>query len=365
MTRPGRPLAVIAGVVVFIPVALCAALWLLLAATDVPSNIVKFSPAFFQAKADTSFFYSIGNELKYSDQIDPKAPTLMRGQIRNFLVSPDDKKIAVVSNGQLVVVGAESIFRQVTAVDSIYREPKRTSGQFSRDDDFQWSKDSMALYLIRDEYYESKGSQLFSSKGELWKYDIEMDNLQLVLKPFQAFSYFFGLKCGIYFSTPTAIGDLQLRYFDGNSITDIDEPNASDIRPEKLARNFVESPFYSFSTNDYERVLRSSKSVSLVNGGNGEPEKLVIRDKTYLSITQGKGFKGSYYCSEMLRSVFLPGDRYFLFNVPYCGNYKGQLLIDTLTGKYQRLPAESIVYLRFNTNTFPRYRVTGGGIVVN
>jgi hypothetical protein len=45
--------------------------------------------------------------------------------------------------------------------------------------------------------------------------------------------------------------------------------------------------------------------------------------------------KGHYYCNEMLRSVFLPGDRYFLFNLPYCGSYNGKLLIDAVTGKYQ------------------------------
>src|SRR3982074_3343893 len=116
MTRLGRRLAVVAGVVVFIPVALYAALWLFFAANDVPSNIVDFSPASFQAKADAKFFYSIRNELKYSDQIDPKAPTLMREKIQNFLVSPDNKKIAAVASGRLVVVGPEAIFRQVTRV---------------------------------------------------------------------------------------------------------------------------------------------------------------------------------------------------------------------------------------------------------
>ena len=93
---------------------------------------------------------------------------------------------------------------------------------------------------------------------------------------------------------------------------------------------------------------------------------MVIRDKPYLTVTQGKGFKGTYYCSQMLRSVFLPGDRYFLFNfnARYCGNYYGQLLIDTLTGKYERLPADSIVYLTLNTDTYPHYRVTGAGVVI-
>jgi hypothetical protein len=66
----------------------------------------------------------------------------------------------------------------------------------------------------------------------------------------------------------------------------------------------------------------------------------------------------------MLRSVFLPGNRYFLFNVPYCGNYKGQLLIDTMTGGYQRLPRDCRVYLTLNTDTDPRYRITAAGIMV-
>jgi hypothetical protein len=365
MTRLRKRLLVVAGVIVSIPVALYIAFWWLFAANDVPSNIVGFAPVPFQAKADAKFFYSIGSDLKYSDQIDPQAPTLMRGRIKNFLISPDNEKIAVVANGQLIVVGTESILRQVTAVDSIYREPKPIGTQFFRDDEFQWSKDSNALYLIRDVYYESRGSQLYSSKGELWKYDIESGSLKLVLKPFQAYSYFLGLKSGIYFSTPTDGGDLRLRYFDGNGVTDIDEPNASDIRPETLARNFVESPFYSFSIIDYERAARSSKGVDLVVDGNDGPQRLVIRDKSYLSIAQGTGFKGHYYCSEMLRSVYLPGDRYFLFNVPYCGNYKGQLLIDTPTGKYERLPAETVVYLTLNTDRYPHYRITGGGIVIN
>jgi hypothetical protein len=100
--------------------------------------------------------------------------------------------------------------RQVTRVDSIYRDPKPIGQNFFRDDDFQWSKDSKNLYLVKDEYHESKGSQLFSSKGELWTYVVETASLQPVLKPFPAYSYFLGLNSGIYFSIPTDSGDLKL-----------------------------------------------------------------------------------------------------------------------------------------------------------
>lgn len=93
----------------------------------------------------------------------------------------------------------------------------------------------------------------------------------------------------------------------------------------------------------------------------GSPQELVIRTKAFLSLTLGQGFKGPYYGSEMLRSVFLPGDRYFLFNVN-CGNHRGQLLIDTTTGSYMPLPKDTRVYLTSNTNTFQDYRITGSGI---
>ena len=291
MARWAKWLAIGVGAIILILVALYIGLWFSFTANSKPSNIANFQPTSFQAKADAKVFYSIGNDLKYSDQIDPEAPTLLRGQIKNFLVSPDSKKIAVVANGQLVIVGMGSL-RQITSVDSIYREPKPIGRQFFRDDDFQWSKDSKVLYLIRDEYYESQGSQLFSSKGELWKYDIEAASLQLVLKPFSAYSYFFGLRSGIYFSIPTDRGDLILRYFDGEHVKDIGESNAWDIPRDKLALDSSDSPFYSFSIHDYAQRVLSSKGVDLALAGKDGPERLLINGKPYLVLTQGQNIKG-------------------------------------------------------------------------
>jgi hypothetical protein len=356
MDRRRRRFAVIVSVVVLIFSAFALFLWVHLESAETPSNIIDFHPTNFQAKADARFFYSIGDELKNSDELSPQAPTLLRGRIKNFLVSPDSTMIAVVANGMLTLVGREDhVVREVAPVASIYQEPKPTGQHFYRDDDFQWSRDSKNLYLLGDEYYDSKGLQLFSSKGELWRYDIQAGSMQLVLKPFLAFNYFFGRNSGIYFSVPTDSGDLQLKYFDGNRVTDVDNPNGPAIHGEPA--------FFSFSILDYRDIVLPNKSVALVPDQQGKSEKLEIADKPYLTLTQGEGFKGPYYCDDTLRSVFLPGDRYFLFNVPCCGNYNGQLLIDTLSGSYRRLPPDTRVYLPFNTDLNPHYRVTGGGIL--
>jgi hypothetical protein len=141
-----------------------------------------------------------------------------------------------------------------------------------------------------------------------------------------------------------------------------------DFHPSYFQAKADANFFYSIGdelkySDDYDRAVLPAKGLDLVVGPGGAPQQLEIRGKSYLALTLGETSKGAYYCSDRLRSVFLPGDRYFLFNVPYCGNYKGQLLIDTLTGKYQRLPKDSRVYLTLNTDTYPHYRVTGGGMM--
>jgi hypothetical protein len=356
-----RTFKILVGIVGLVAMVLVAA-WAYLEASYTQSKIVDFHPASFRAKADTALFYSIGEELKHSDELEPQSPTLLKGQIKNFLVSPDGSMIAVVANGRLSIVVAENaVAREVAPVDSIYREPKPIGQSFYRDDDFQWSRDSKTLYFIRDEYYESKGSQLYSSKGQLWKYDINTGTMQLVLKPFPAFNYFFGRKEGVYFSIPTKDGDLQLKYFDGHGVADVDKPNAWSIAPDHLSTKFAETPFFSFSLIDYQEKALPAKGVELVI--EGQFEKLEIDNKPFLLLKEGEGIKGKYFCSDTIRSFLLPGDRYFLFNVPYCRNFNGQLLIDTRTGQYMKLPRNTRVYLTENTMTNPRYKITGSGML--
>ena len=130
----------------------------------------------------------------------------------------------------------------------------------------------------------------------------------------------------------------------------------------KTARPRNEGPFFSFpSVVDYERAL-PWLNVRLVTQ-NGL-RSLVINGKKSLSVTQGKGWDGYYYCVDLLRSVFLPGGKFFLLNLPSCGNYRGQLLFDVESGRYKVVPAETVVFSTLNTLTFKHYRVSSGGIEI-
>jgi len=363
MARLTRRLVAILAAFILVPAVLFASLSLYWSLHFPNSNILDFHPSYFEAKSSTGFFYSMGSDLKFSDRLDRNSPTLLRGDITSFLVSPDSTTIATVANGKLTLCSPGKSARLVTPVDSIYRDPKPVGRQFFRDDDFQWTKDSRHLYLIRDEYYLSKGSQLFSDKAELWRFDLETGNLEPVLKPFPAYTYFFGQGPGVYYSAPTDSGDLQLRYFDGTRSIDIGTPKDQDIPIHGLAQGLSELPFFSFSYFDNERAMLNANSLDLATDESRKAAQLKIGPRTVLKISQGEGFKGPYYCSGTNGTVFLPGDRFFMMTF-YCGNYDGQLLFDAVSGNYMRLPKDTRIYRTANTDSYPKYRITGSGIVL-
>lgn len=360
----GRTISIIIGAVLLVPVVVLGSLWLWWSRSEIPSKIVDFRPSTFDAKAATGFFYSVGNQLKFGDEISEHSPTLavMPGWISYFLVAPDNGKIAAVANGKLfVIVRTPLTIRQVVSVDSIFREQKPIGRQFFRDFEMQWSKDSKALYLIKDEFYETKGAQLYSDKAELWRYDVDTQQLTMVLKPFPAGDFFFG-RAGIYYSAATPSGDLQLRYFDGEHTREITASDGSNISLDQLNPKIHESPYSSFDNFRWHNSGHyQPKQFSIVTDQTNGIEKLEVGNSAYLVFTRGEGFKGSFYCDQAEQGDSLPGDRYFLFST-YCENYEGQLLLDMHTGQYERLPKDSRVYLTLNTESYPHYRITANGV---
>jgi len=335
---------------------------LVCATKDSPPSIIDFHPTTFEARGNTSFFYSIGSELKYSDSIDPTAPTLLRGKISNFQVSPDGKRIAIISGHELSVVDYSGNVQNIGAVDSIYRTFKPIGRTFIRDDDFQWSRDSKGLYFIKDTFYRSRMSQLFSEFGELWKVDVESGEQQLVIKPFRAFEIIFGKGTNIYFAVPLTNGDLILEMFDGNTVRNVAAPNTEPASPGE-SNPIEKTPFYSFSRHEYmQNVLPGLHLVQSFDSSK-QIEMLAFSDKLLLELTYPcDSWFGCGESDQMLDSVFLPGGRFFLLNVPYCRNFKGQLLIDTQTGNYETLPKDTRVFVTANTGTYPHYKFNNEGI---
>lgn len=345
----------------------CICWWFFSGSSGKASNIVDFHPESFTASARVPLFYSVGKTLKYGDVITSGGPKLFDVQswIKNPLVSPDNTMLAFVDDSALFIVGHDGATRKVTPVDTIYRgiggEPAKPLGRvFFRDQDFQWASDSRALYLIRDQYYESVGSQLYSKHGELWKYDLDIGSLQLVLKPFEAYQFFFGMH-GIYFSVPTPQGDLQLLYFDWKQTVDIGTPNEL-FSEDMLHPGKREQIFYTFDTVlDAERFSGALRVDTKIDDAL-RVERWTVNGHEFLTVTEGEGFKGSYYCGSSEKTRYLPGNEFAFIDLAGCGIFDGQLLLNLSTRHYSTLPKNTRVYLVLNTNNAKNYTLSGGGI---
>jgi hypothetical protein len=324
---------------------------------DPSLGILDFHPTTFDARAAAPFFYSIGKELKYSDSIDRDAPTLFLGELLDFQVSPDGNRIAFVSNHRLTVIDNKGKAQIIGAVDSIYRSFKPIGKGFIRDDGFQWSPDSMSVYFLRDKFYRSKRSQLFSEFGELWKLDVASGEQKMVIRPFRGFQIIFGGGGSeIYFAVPLANGDLELELYDGSIVRDFAAPGSAWSPPGM-------KPFYSLSSVDYMQKVLPGMHLLQAFDFNANRQTLAFGDKILLQLTRYcDSFFGCGDCDVMMGSMFIPGNRFFLLNVPYCRNYKGELLVDTRTGAYETLPKGTRVFTTANTQTYPHYKFDHEGL---
>ena len=309
---------VLIRVAVLIALMIGAAMWFF---HGQPSVIVDFHPTAFPFRAREPFFYSTCKSLKYGDSISSNlgSPCKTHSRFGNPLVSPDHTMIAFVDDGQLLVGSSNESVRKIVAVDSIYHgfddNRKPLGHDFFRDTDYQWSIDSRYLYLIHDRFYDSQGSQLYSKHGELWKYDLNTGVLQLVLKPFEAYQFFFG-KNGIYFSVPTPQGNLQLRYFDGKQIVNIGQPN-EHLFAATLLNGEPDQIFYSFATSDNPSRSRPDDGLTTSVDGSSKKRECKVGEQHLMSISEGTGFKGPFYCG-MDNPTYLPGDKFAVLNMQGC-----------------------------------------------
>ena len=322
--------------------------------------IVDYHPVNFTEKAAYKFFYSIGDELKYSDFIDPNAKTLFKGKIYDAFVSPDKSKVLIVSEGTLYLVNAQTgSAEKIIEVKSIYgdnRENKPIGEYFFRYTDIQWAQDSKSFYLIKDKYYKTN-SQLFSIYGELYNYNIETKEFKKIISPFSACSYSINSDGKrIYFRESDGKGNGHLKCFSNGKTYGTVTTENNEFSVTIDGKVYYDRPFYSLENYEYKDFYLPDKKVGFVLDEMNELLLYLKCDgKTLLTIKGGYGFKGRTFGYNP--NNLLPGDSYFLFDV-YNANFHGQLLINTKTGKYKTLPKDTKVYLKANINDLGNYNLS-------
>lgn len=333
-----------------------------------PPTIVDYAPTTFAEKAAIPFFYSVGIDpknrnygvdLRYADHFDPQGKVIFPGSLRQVIPSPDNAKALVVSNDVLWIVAADGgVPVRVADVADIYQDRKPLGKKFFRSDEMQWSADSSRVYLIKDEFYESKGVQLFSKHGELYEYDVSSRQLRQVVVPFRAFQYFVADGSGIFYAEPDEHGDLILKVHQGGDIAVVDTISRQGFSAKGKDEKFKALPFHTFSINAYAQDILPSLGVKVAfEGDKNRIAHLVINGRKLIAVHEVQGAKGRYFGLHSIRSAFLPGNRYFLLNLS-TENIDGQLLFDLESGHYRPLPQDSRIYLNINTYNFSAWTIT-------
>jgi len=232
---------------------------------------------------------------------------LLQGEITRVIPSPNGQLAAVVVNENLVIVnGEEKYLHKVAGVKNYHPKVKPLGEQYFRDQGFQWAPDSKSIFLIKDEYYESTRAQLFSKKGELWRFDVDSKTLVSVLSPFETFDYFLGSSGRVYFSTLDRSGNnLVLHAYDWAEVKNLHLKNDEPVDFGQLYPGEKEAVYYTFSSFEYETFVLRSLGLSVRRAN--KVESLFIGDTEVLKSTEGQGFKGPTYATRMVRSAFLPG----------------------------------------------------------
>lgn len=334
-------------------------------------GIINYSPSSYVELADEPFFYSIGKTLMYGRTINDRSPAVFKGSffggdLVGVYVSPDNKKAAVISGGNLYLATAnESARLLLENADNMAATGSRKGEIFYKYHTIQWDADSRSIYIIKDKKQARRSAQSFSSDASLVRIDIGSPTKIIeVIQDFRSRHYFFVNNDTICFDYAPGDGSVVWKCSQNGNVSRVKSHQNGKI---VLMNGMVISgmPFVSYNGNIYESEIWLSKyGYSLTENADGITGLFSNSDlqKPILKIQGGITFKGDYTDGVLQRGCkVLPGGRYILLNV--CHDvFDGQLLVDGLTGKYRELPAKTRVFMNLNSLNYEHFKFDIGGI---
>ena len=334
----------------------------------VASGIIDYKPSSYIELADEPFFYSIGKTLRYGRTISESSPVLFKGlffkgDLVNVFVSPDNKKAAIVSGGKLYL--AETTGNVYLLLEKVggrsYKFQQEEAGEVFYDyNGLQWDVESRSIYIVRDKKkVPTPHSCWRSPDAALVRIDIESPNKIIeVIKDFNSLDYFFAGKDTICFNYALGNGDVLWKCSqNGNARLVISHQHGQMVLENGIVTQG--RPFLSYRPNIYEsQIWLSNYGFSLKRSAGDITDFFSKSDsrKPIFKIQGGHNIKGHYVNGiSQTGCKVLPGGRYALLNV-WHDKFKGQLLVDGLTGKYRELPTETRVYLNLNSLNYEHFK---------
>lgn len=342
--------------------------------SQVRAQLVGFKPTMFIEEPSAPFFYSVGAKVKFGKVINENSPALFdtsssKSVISAVLVSPDEKKAAIVSGGNLYIGEAGKppllLLENVHAQHDVYAsdsalQPGDTIIKYWQ---LQWTADSRVIYVPRDKKQARASYSYFSRDAVLLRIDTSNPaNVAEVVQDFRSLKYFLLGENALCFDYAPGDGSVIWKCLHEGGVK-----GARSIEGNRVllddGSSIVGRPFVSYWGNDVRVWLsRSGFSFKIMDGYT----RLFAKEQTSMPIISIKGatnFKGTYsagldqYCCNVL-----PGGQYALISLQQ-SNFKGQLLVDGVTGKYRKLPRDTRVYRNLNSFDYEDVdiRVAPGG----
>lgn len=335
-----------------------------------PFGIIDYSPSSYVELADEPFFYSTGKTLRYGRTINDSSPVVFKGSffggdLADAYIAPDNKKAAVVSNGNLYLATANEPARLLLEnADNMDGTESREGDVFYKYHTIQWDAESRSIYIVRDKKKKARPyAQSDSPDATLVRIDIDSPTRIIeVIRDFRSWYYFFVNNDAICFNYPPGDGSVVWKCSQQGKVSRVKSHQNGRI---VLKNGIVISgkPFVSYNGDIYEREIWFTKyGFSLTDSADGTTGLFSNSDlqKPILKIQGGKNFKGLYTDGVVDRGCrVLPGGRYILLNVSH-DDFKGQLLVDGLSGKYRELPAKTRVYLNLNSLNYEHFKFKMG-----
>lgn len=355
----------------YLPIAFVL-LWSIAATANNFFGIVEYSPQAFSEQVTRPFFFSIGNQLKFGNAIDANAPTLFKGasifKARSFskwlsvYPSPDGKKAAVANDGKLYIVEeGKPALLILESVDFISGKNIRVGEVFYEYPRLQWDSQSRYIYITKDKKKKSQFEQNYSRDGKLIRIDTINPAPEVeIISDFRANEYFLVGDEGVCFNYAPGNGKVIWKCSLNGKIQAVRQDGGNMVLQDGSHLKY--KPFLSYSGDAgdiwlpyYGYSLKSLKGGYVALFSKLKPEAPILK------IKGGTNIKGTFVDGVVTyRSAVLPGGRYALLDVLH-DNFKGQLLVDGLTGQYRELPRDTRVYQNLNSWDYEnvKFSITG------
>jgi hypothetical protein len=325
-------------------------------------GISNYRPLDFVEIADSPFFYSIGNQLKYGSRIDESAPSLfevswLNGKLVKVYPSPDNQKAAIVSNRNLYIVKAGRA--PLLALENVdhYGPKTMTEGDvYFKWPTLQWHPNSRFIYIAKDRKQKA-WEQHFSKHAILVRIDIEnVGVIEELIFDFRSANYFFVGSDSVCFNYAPGDGSVIWKCSTDKGIARARALNSKGIHLDNGVV-LTEQRFLSYQPDLHESRIWVACYGFSIRQINERQEALFYKDAQnnpllIFNYAKGRGFKDhSATGFQRIGGSVLPGGRYALLDLGERSS-EGQILLDRVSGHYRKLPKDTRVYRNLNSTHF-------------